>query len=228
MSLQVFQARTAPAFRGYKAALTAYGKAEGTMQSAVTLAFAAILAADHDFNPKDASKLLAARIADWKLTEGSANVMRTRAKTAFEEPGQLARLRAAVPNADNLSPDDFHAAVSAFAATFDVRAMERARKDKVKAATSDNSSAKLRQASVASDPAATPDATPLPTDPVLDAQNRAMTAIAELVALANAEGADDETRGNVSTALSAIFYASADALGLDISEPAAEPDRLAA
>lgn len=123
--LKIFENYTGRAISAVATQVTGLERAQGGVQKAMTIAFAAILAADHGQSPASASKLLADKVPG--VTAGTANVIRTRCRKAFEEPGMVAKLRAAIGEPGAVEPDAFDVAIATFCGGFCVRKMEEAR-----------------------------------------------------------------------------------------------------
>ena len=216
--LKIFENYTGPAIAKVASTLASFDKAAGGLQKSLTIAFACILAADHGQSPVTASKLLADKVPG--CTQSSANVMRTRARKAFEEEGRVQDLRRSVGEPGSVTPAEFDKAIMAYCKGFDVRKMEDARKAQkaleaasAKAALAANPplmSTDIVDATAAPPPAA-------PVDPLavcFEAQGEAASAIQNLITMTQWENQDHANAARL--ALAALAQQIADYMGGEV------------
>ncbi|AKU43529.1 hypothetical protein CPT_Seuss120 [Caulobacter phage Seuss] len=204
-ALKIFENYTGRAISAVATQVTGLERAQGGVQKAMTVAFAAILAADHGQSPASASKLLADKVPG--VTAGTANVIRTRCRKAFEEPGMIAKLRAAIGEPGAVDPDAFDVAIATFCGGFCVRKMEEAR-----AAQKRLEAASVKAATAANPSPSTilepqPKAEPEPAEPrneVFDLQVEATRQIRNLITVSQWE---DQGKADAARLALAAIYA---------------------
>lgn len=218
--LKIFENYTGAAILKVATTITALDKAAGGVQKALTIAFASILAADHGQSPVTASKLLADKVPG--CTQSSANVMRTRARKAFEEEGRVQDLRRSVGEPGAVTPADFDKAIMAYCKGFDVRKMEDARKaqkalEAASAKVALAANPPLMSTDIVDATAAPATPAPVPVDPLavcFDAQADAAQAIQNLITMTQWENQEHANAARL--ALAALAQQIADYMGGEV------------
>lgn len=203
--LKIFENYTGEAIQKVASAVTGLERAQGGVQKAMTIAFAAILAADHGQSPASASKLLADKVPG--VTAGTANVIRTRCRKAFEEPGMVAKLRSAIGEPGAVLPADFDVAISNFCAGFCVRKMEEARAAQKRLEAASVKAAQAANPSPHVEPQK-PDAAPEPRNEVFDLQADATRLVRNLITCTAWE---DKAKADAARLALAAIYAEIEA-----------------
>lgn len=194
-----FEGHTQKAFRNVFTAANEADKAGGTLDRRMTEAFVAALAADPAATSRTVSQMIGDKVPQSKESGNPSATRKSWNVSFFKDTANVAAVRAAIPNADHLTPDDFQKAVETYAATLNVRAAAKARTEAKKAAAP------------TPPPAREPDAEEEGRvlnpdfDPVLDARTRALEAVALLVEMTGNN--DPETAQGARDALSAILDA---------------------
>lgn len=164
-------------------------KAVNKVGAAGTLAFAAILAADHGMTAKTASARIADDIPSSRDKGSTFSKVRSHNVKYWSDSANVAALREAIPSPEAMTPEAFNDAVETFAKGINVRKWydEQAAKDK--AAKTEQQEAKvenLREPGEDEQEAPRPSTPPLNVDPVIVAETAAMKAIADLWACVQA------------------------------------------
>lgn len=210
-----FETHTAPAFKALTTQSTAFEKAAGKIRSALTIAFVAVLAADHAQTAKTTSALVSDKVPGVK--EGTMNVYRSQTVSFFQDTARVAAVRAAIVNPEAMSPEVFMEAVISHAATLNVLGAYEAKmaSNKAKKATPPPS------VNSVSDPGAPVTPTRSPTETLADDHAQGAQAIANLIV---ATTWDDVTLANAARLALADLIALASAAIEAVTGPVIVPD----
>lgn len=173
----------------YGIAVAALGTAIATADKAVnkvgaagTLAFAAILAADHGMTAKTASARIADDIPSSRDKGSTFSKVRSHNVKYWGDSANVAALREAIPSPEAMTPEAFNDAVKAFADKVNVRKWyddQAAKNKEIDAVQREVKVENTREPGEDETPSLTGDA-PLNVDPVMVAETAAMNAIADL------------------------------------------------
>lgn len=164
-------------------AITHADKAVNKVGAAGTLAFAAILAADHGMTAKTASARIADDIPSSRDKGSTFSKVRSHNVKYWSDSANVAALREAIPSPEAMTPEAFNDAVKAFADKVNVRKWydEQAAKNKeTDAVQRETKVENLREPGEDEQEAPLPSTPPLNVDPVIVAETAAMKAIADL------------------------------------------------
>lgn len=171
-----FETHTAPAFKALTTTANGFEKAAGKIRSALTIAFVAVLAADHAQTAKTASSYVVDKVPGVK--EGTMGVYRSQTVSFFQDTARVASLRAAIVNPEAMTPEEFMEAVSTYALTLDVLGAYEAKLKANKAAKDRKIDAK---ADTVSDTSAPFVPTQSPTETLAEDHAQGAQAIANLI-----------------------------------------------
>lgn len=169
-------------------AIATADKAVSKVGAAGTLAFAAILAADHGMTAKTASARIADDIPSSRDKGSTFSKVRSHNVKYWSDSANVAALREAIPSPEAMTPEAFNDAVEAFAGKINVRKWYDDQAAKNKAMTAEQVEAKVENTrepgadeEAEAEAEAERESTPaLNIDPVLLAETAAMKAIADL------------------------------------------------
>lgn len=163
-------------------AIATADKAVNKVGAAGTLAFAAILAADHGMTAKTASARIADDIPSSRDKGSTFSKVRSHNVKYWSDSANVAALRTEIPSPEAMTPEAFNDAVEAFAGKVNVRKWYDEQAAKAKATTAEQVEAKVENTrEPGADEEAERESTPaLNIDPVLLAETAAMKAIADL------------------------------------------------
>jgi hypothetical protein len=114
------QTHTASAVHAARDAASKAEKATGKVASTMTALFVAFIVADPTLSLKAVSTLVGEKVPQSK-GGGVAAVHKSRANTFFKDDANLANARKAIPSPEAMTPEEFDAAVTAYAASINPR-----------------------------------------------------------------------------------------------------------
>lgn len=157
-------------------------KAVNQVGAAGTVAFAAILAADHGMTAKTASSRIADDIPSSREKGSTFSKVRSQNVKYWSESAHVAALREAIPSPEAMTPEAFNDAVETFAKGINVRKWYDAQSAKNKEIDAVQREIKVENNREPGDDeqAPLPSTPPLNVDPVIVAETAAMKAIADL------------------------------------------------
>lgn len=178
------QTHTAPAFAAANKACVSANKVNLNLTAAMTVAVAAVIAADHGASSKTASSQVALSVPFSKEAGNPASTRKTWAVSYFKDSANCAAIRRAIPNVEALSPEDFTDAVVSFCKGIDVRKSYDDARKAAKAASDATETLKADSTARAPDTEAEPEEAPMAdADYVPGAVILAKDIIANLMAL---------------------------------------------
>lgn len=179
------QTHTAAAVHNARDAASKAEKATGKVASTMTALFVAFIVADPTLSLKAVSTLVGEKVPQSK-GGGVAAVHKSRANTFFKDDANVAAARKAIPSPEAMTPEDFNAAVTAYAASINPRKWIEEQKAGKAVAAIEQEQAKVENIREEGEDEASGVLNPN-YNPVLDCQTTASKAIAALLDNASPE-----------------------------------------